>query len=344
MALSAPALNYLRGQRVLVTGSCGTVGEELLRQLATSEASSILGIDHNEGGLFFQGLNFAADERFRFRLANIRDRSSLNSCMTDVTLVLHTAALKHVPLCEQSPLEAVATNIVGTQNVIDAAREAGVGRLLFTSTDKAVNPTNVMGTSKLMAERLVTAASNESAMTMSTTRFGNVLGSSGSVLPVFRKQIAQGGPVTVTDPEMTRFVMTLADATSLVLDSLPIGSSGDVLITKMPIANINDLAHVMVEELAPSHGLTANDVAIETIGARPGEKRYEELMNEEEVRRSFDIGDFLVVRPALHNLVAPPASLGRPDRPYNSHVEQALTREELRAFLVRNNLVDPDGN
>lgn len=336
------AANEVSGLRVAVTGSCGTVGSELLRQLAATDVASVVGLDHNEGELFFNGLTYGDDDRFAFHLANVRDPETLRRRFDGIDLVIHTAALKHVPLCEDAPLEAVYTNIVGTQNVVEAARMAGVQRLLFTSTDKAVNPTNVMGTSKLMAERLVTAAAEASSMTVSTTRFGNVLGSSGSVLPVFRRQIAEGGPVTVTDPEMTRFVMTLGDATRLVLQSVFIGSSGDLLITKMPIANINDLAHVMVEELAPQFGRKSSDIEITTIGPRPGEKRYEELMNEEEVRRSFDIGDFLLVRPALKDLVAPEGSQGQPDRPYNSHHETPMTRDELRDFLHSNDLLNPE--
>lgn len=327
------------GLNVAVTGSCGTVGFELLRQLAGMQVARVVGLDHSETGLFFQGLDFKHDPRFSFKLANVRDRASLVRIFQGIDLVIHTAALKHVPLCEDSPLEAVETNIIGTQNVLEAASDAGVTRLLFTSTDKAVNPTNVMGTSKLMAERLVTASAGSSQLFSSTTRFGNVLGSSGSVLPVFRKQIAAGGPVTVTDPKMTRFVMTLSDATRLVLESIPIASPGDVVITKMPIANIADLAHVMIATLAQEYGRNAADIEIVTIGARPGEKQYEELMSQEEVRRSFDLGDFLVVRPALSELQEPDGSLGTPDRPYNSDEEIPMTREELEAFLSTNGLL-----
>jgi len=339
MSLSELVKTELSGKRIVITGCCGTVGQELLRLIAGAEPASVIGIDHDEGGLFFLGLQYRDDDRFAFKLANIRDLDSIRERLEGIDLVLHTAALKHVPLCEDAPLEAVHTNIIGTQNVLNASRKSGVKRLLFTSTDKAVNPTNVMGTSKLMAERLVTAFAGTSDMVASTTRFGNVLGSSGSVLPVFRQQIAAGGPVTVTDPEMTRFIMTLTAASSLVLESAFLGGAGDVVITKMPIANINDLAHVMVNELAPMYGRDPDDIEIKVIGPRPGEKRYEELMNDEEVRRSFDVGDFLVVRPALSSLEEPPNAVGRPDRPYNSHHEVALTRDELRDFLNTNGLL-----
>lgn len=330
---------------ILITGACGTVAGELLRQIATLSPKRIIGIDHDEAGLFFRQMEYRDDPRFAFHLANVRDLDSLTSRFEGVDIVLHTAALKHVPLCEDAPLEAIQTNIVGTQNVLVAARKAGVERVLFTSTDKAVNPTNVMGTSKLMAERLVTASNTDNAPISLTTRFGNVLGSSGSVVPVFRRQIAEGGPVTVTDASMSRFIMTLTQASTLVLESTFLGNAGDVLITKMPVVNINDLAHVMIEALAPLHGRKPDDIEVTNMGTRPGEKLYEELMNEEEVRRSWDIGDFLLVQPALSESGRPETAVDRPDRPYNSDVETALTRLELHDFLDESQLLfGPEGD
>jgi len=339
MELNDAVRNDLLGKRVAVTGCCGTVGKELVTQLANSEAEAIIGVDQDESGLFFQGLEHRNDKRFSLKLANVRDRASLRQVFDGVDLVLHTAALKHVPLCEAAPLEAVSTNIVGTQNALEAAQESGVKRFLFTSTDKAVNPTNVMGTSKLMAERLVTACAGRSEMAVSTTRFGNVLGSNGSVMPVFHQQIAAGGPVTVTDPEMTRFVMTLSEATSLVLESTLISESGDVAITKMPVAKISDLAAVMIQELGPRYGFDPDSIDIHEIGARPGEKRYEELMNDEEVRRSVDVGSFLLVRP-VGEMDDKATGLNRPDRPYNSHHEKAMDQDELREYLRSNGLFE----
>jgi len=328
----------VKGKAIAVLGACGTVGQELTRQLAALEPASVIGLDQDEAGLFYLEIKYRQDPRFSFHLADIRDRPSLATRLRGIDLALHTAALKHVPLCEDAPLEAVRTNIVGTQNVLDAAKAAGVKRVLFTSTDKAVNPTSVMGTSKLMAERLVTAC-DDTEMVAMTTRFGNVLGSSGSVVPVFHQQIAAGGPVTVTDPEMTRFVMTLEQASALVLQSAFEGRAGDVMITKMPVVRIGDLAEVMIQELAPQYGHRPDDVDIEVIGTRPGEKLYEELMNEEEVRRSWDIGPFLVVEPALSNSVEPVGAVGRPDRPYNSHLENQLSSQKLQELLKINGLL-----
>lgn len=331
----------LDGQSVAVTGACGTVGTELIRQLAASGVEQVRGIDHDETALFFLDEAYKQDDRISVGLGNVRRRDSLIEAFDGADIVLHTAALKHVPLCESAPLEAVETNITGTQNVVDAAARAGVGRVLFTSTDKAVNPTNVMGTSKLMAERLVTAANwrvSDSTLCFST-RFGNVLGSRGSVLPLFTRQIASGGPVTLTDPEMTRFIMTVDDAASLVLHSAFLGMGGEVFITKMPVVRIEDLAHVLVDVIAPRFGRDPASIEIKEIGARPGEKQYEELMNDEEIRRSTDIGDFLVVEPAFlrrdesHNGT-------EVNKPYNSAVEAAMSPDELRSYLEDSGILE----
>ena len=196
-------MRQFKDKTVLVTGACGTVGAELVRQLVGSEAASVICIDNNETELFFLLEQYRANEKVSGHLADVRDREALKLRMRGVDIVLHSAALKHVGLCEDAPAQAIATNIQGTQNVIDAALQNQVERVIFTSSDKAVNPTNVMGTSKLMGERLMTAAAQENASgresshtaktIFASTRFGNVLGSRGSVVPLFRRQIEAGG-------------------------------------------------------------------------------------------------------------------------------------------------------
>ena len=253
---------------------------------------------------FFWSIDLAIRLQLTFALADICDPHALPALMEGVDVVIHAAALKHVALCERSPRAAIQTNIVGTQNIVQAALAAGVGRLLFTSSDKAVNPTSVMGTSKLMAERLVTAANMQTRYgrtVLASSRFGNVLGSSGSVIPLFKKQIADGGPVTLTHPSMTRFIMTLSDAVSLVMDAVFLAKGGEVFVTKMPVCRIEDLAGVMVEEYAPRCGRAPRDIEIRVIGPKVGEKFYEELMNEEEVRRVVELDDHFVVVPALRS-------------------------------------------
>lgn len=336
-------------KRVLITGVCGTVGKELLRQLATRQVAEIIGLDNNESELFFLSQEYRDQPHIRLYLGDMRDRDKLMRKMRSIDIVLHSAALKHVILCEQSPRDAVQTNILGTQNVIDAATANNVERVLFTSSDKAVNPTNVMGTSKLMGERLMTAAnaySDQNGPIFASTRFGNVLGSRGSVIPLFKRQISQGGPVTLTDARMTRFIMTLEEAVHLVMESVFLAHGGEVFVTKMPILRIEDLAYVMIQELAPANGFDPQQIKVEIIGSKAGEKLYEELMNDEETRRTVELPNYFVVLPAFKSVYEeieysyPNITVSGVSRPYNSSVEQAMSPEELCDYLRRHNLLE----
>jgi FlaA1/EpsC-like NDP-sugar epimerase len=332
------------GKKVLVTGACGTIGREIVDQLAKTAVSEIRGLDNNETELFFLREAFRNDGRVRTALGDVRDSRRVTDLAEGADIILHSAALKHVILCEETPSDAIQTNVIGTQNVIEAAFRCGVGRVIFTSSDKAVNPTNVMGSTKLVGERLMTAADFKSAgkgPVFATVRFGNVLGSRGSVVPIFRRQIAAGGPVTITDASMTRFVMSIEDAVSHVISSAELAVGGEVFVMKMPSIAIADLAAVMSEVLSPGR-----EVPIEVIGSKPGEKLYEELTTEEEVRRTIEIDEFLVVTPALKRIDSDPAYgyLRRKGalaavRPYRSVSERLLSRAELKQMLLRFNLL-----
>lgn len=344
----------MKDQRILVTGVCGTVGKELVRQLLTSDKyqpKELIGIDNDESGLFFLSQEFRNEPRVNFLLADLRDGRSLSNKCKDIDLIFHTAALKHVGLCEHSPFEAVQTNIIGVQNVINAAHQNNVGRVIFTSSDKAVNPTNVMGTSKLMGERLMTAANSNhrsGGTVFSSTRFGNVLGSNGSVVPIFKKQIAQGGPVTLTDELMSRFIMSIEEAAELVLDSAQMARGGEVFITKMPVICIKDLAKVMIDELAPHFNLDPNKIHIEIIGAKPGEKMYEELMSLEETSRAIELDRYFSVLPAFKGIYRDidysyeTINSYSVTNPYISQDESPLNYSEIKEFLIQNNLLDLD--
>lgn len=343
---------YFVNKRVLVTGACGTVGRELVRQLMeTYHVGELIGLDNNESELFFLEQRFAQHGQSHFFLADVRDRDKLRRIMKGVDIVFHTAAFKHVILCERSPFEACQTNINGVQNIIYAAMENRVEKVIFTSSDKAVNPTNVMGTSKLMGERLMTAANSNARAgrpIFSSTRFGNVLGSRGSVIPIFREQIRKGGPVTLTDPDMTRFIMSIREAVRLVLDSAILACGGEVFVTKMPSIKIRDLAEVMIRELSGDYGQDPDNVRISIIGAKPGEKMYEELMSLEETRRSWELERYFVVVPAFtcifrdnfydyETIVSKSVS-----RPYHSGNEAPMTQDALISFLMQNQLLRED--
>lgn len=339
----------LNGKRILVTGACGTIGRELVHQLLIRyKIEELVALDNNESDLFFLEQQFADHPEASFFLADVRDRNKLTNKMQGIDIVFHAAAFKHVIFCERSPFEAVQTNIIGVQNIIAAAIDQKVERVIFTSSDKAVNPTNVMGTSKLMGERLMTAANSNlkgAGPIFSSTRFGNVLGSRGSVIPIFREQIKNGGPVTLTDPSMTRFIMSIADAVRLVIDSASLACGGEVFITKMKAISIEGLARVMIEKLAPTFGHRPEDIELKLIGVKPGEKMYEELLNQEETRRTLELTDYFVVLPAFKNLYRnieytyTDIISDAVSEPYNSNNDPLLSKEDLATFLKENQLI-----
>ena len=334
---------FFESARVAVTGAAGTVGSELVSQLLELPVTEVRALDNNENSLFFLEQQHRAESRLHAFLCDVREPDKLDAMFHGMDYVFHVAALKHVPLCERSPTEAVRTNIQGVENVIRAAIAANVKKLLFTSSDKAVNPTNVMGTSKLMGERLITAANaltqTEHGTIFSSTRFGNVAGSAGSVVPLFCQQIVSGQNLTLTDPEMTRFLMTLHEAVRLVLLSMTLSRGGEVFVTKMPVARIEDIARVLIDEVAPAVGRNPDDIAIDIVGPRPGEKMYEELVSDEEVRRTFEIGDMFSVVPAFRNIYDninfeyEDYEMVPISKVYNSQAEVAMTLDELKDFI-----------
>lgn len=334
-----------------MTGACGTIGKEIVRRsLEEWGAAECIGVDNNEPAVFATQEEFSRESRSSFFHGDVRDRDDLILRSRGCDLVFHTAALKHVGIGERSPNQVVETNVVAVQNVIAAATENGIERVLFTSSDKAVNPSSVMGASKLMGERLISSGngrSREGGTTFASTRFGNVLGSSGSVVPLFQRQIARGGPVTITDRRMTRFVMSVKQAVTLLFESAQMAQGGEVFVTKMPVVRIEDLASVMIDHLAPLYGHEPTAIDIVEIGAREGEKLYEELMTEEETSRSWELEDYFVVHPlsasshdngplVYENLVSTEVT-----NPYKSSREPALSREEVAHFLESIGLFHP---
>jgi len=342
--------NIFRDQVILITGAAGSVGQELVRQLLPRQPAEIRGLDNNESEIFLMS-DRLRDCAFTAFLGDVRDGQKVAAVARGVDMIFHCAAFKHVVLSEYNPFDAVQTNIMGVQNVVQASVDNGVKRVIFTSSDKAVNPTNVMGTSKLMGERLMTAAnvvSRNHKQRFSSVRFGNVLGSRGSVLPIFLDQIKNGGPVTVTDPGMTRFIMSLQRAAQLVLEGAIMAQGGEVLVTKMRAVSIMDLARVLIDLLAPRYGHDPLKVDIKIIGAKPGEKMYEELMSAEEVGRSLELEEMFVVLPAFRAIYrnidySYSGETGRKvERPYNSGQEQLMSRRDIESFLRDNKLLPED--
>lgn len=292
----------LSGQRILVTGGSGTIGSRLVARLMELDPEVVRVLGRDETKQFYQRQAYRGRTNIRFLIGDIRDRDRLTRALEGIDVVFHCAALKHVEAGEFNPFEATQTNVLGTQNMIDAALVSGVRTFILTSSDKAVNPTSVMGATKLLAEKLVSAAPNyrgQHPTTFASVRFGNVLGSRGSALELFEAQIAAGGPVTVTDPSMTRFVMTIDRAVELALAAGRLALGGEVFVFKMPVARLADLVTAAIDVFAPRSGRDPGSIQIETIAPRPGEKAYEELMTEEESRRARDIGSMYAVLPAI---------------------------------------------
>ena len=341
---------FFKGKNILVTGAAGTVGKEIVKQLHSFKPGELRLMDNNETEMFFlmEAYGNGKNNVFCF-LGDVRDRDKLEKLSKDIDIVIHCAAFKHVYLSEYNPFDVVQTNIIGVENIIRAATACNVKQVLFTSSDKAVNPTNVMGTSKLMGERLITAANavrNDRQTILSSTRFGNVLGSRGSVVPLFMKQIRDGGPVTVTDKQMTRFVMTIEEAATMVLQSVLISRGGEVFVTKMPVITIPDLAEVMIKLLAPRYGHKPSDIKIVEIGSKPGEKLFEELMSDQEVSRSMELKDMFVVTPAFKSLFQnikyeyPDTVSKQIKTSYISENETPLNKSEIEDYLTKNRVFE----
>ena len=273
--------NYLQDKRVLITGAGGSIGSEICRQVAGFNPQKIILFENGETPLFLieQELNLHyAQVKIVPIIGDVRNRSRVNAIFDEQMpqVVFHAAAYKHVPMMEKNPAEAVNNNVHGTKLVADAADCFGVEKFVMVSTDKAVRPTNVMGTSKRIAELYVQSLNSQSKTNFVTTRFGNVLGSNGSVVPTFKAQIEAGGPITVTHPEVTRFFMTIPEATQLVMQAGSMGNGGEIYLFDMgePV-KITSLA----EKLILLSGLKLNeDIEIVYTGLRPGEKLYEELL------------------------------------------------------------------
>ncbi|TCV55897.1 nucleoside-diphosphate sugar epimerase/dehydratase [Pseudomonas fluorescens] len=272
---------------LMITGGTGSFGNTVLKRFLNTGVREIRIFSRDEKKQEDMRISLAND-KVKFYIGDVRDYHSLVQAMTGVDYIFHAAALKQVPSCEFYPMEAVKTNVNGTENVLNAAIACGVKRVVVLSTDKAVYPINAMGISKAMAEKLVVAKSRmipDQGTVICATRYGNVMASRGSVIPLFVGQLKDGEPLTVTDPEMTRFLMSLEDSVDLVLHAFEHGQQGDIFIQKAPASTVGDLA-VALKELFKSSS------PIKIIGTRHGEKLYESLVSREEMAKSEDMGRY----------------------------------------------------
>lgn len=324
------------GKSLLITGGTGSFGNAVLKRFLDSPISEIRIFSRDEKKQDDLRKKFQND-KLKFYIGDVRDYSSILSATRGVDFIFHAAALKQVPSCEFHPMEAVKTNVLGTENVLEASIANCVSRVVCLSTDKAVYPINAMGISKAMMEKVMVAKSREltgDRTVICGTRYGNVMASRGSVIPLFAEQILDGKPLTLTDPNMTRFMMTLGDAVDLVLHAFQNGGNGDIYVQKSPAATIGVLAEAMIATLnRQGHG-------VQIIGTRHGEKLYETLLSREEMAAAVDQGDYYRIPPDLRDLnYAKYVEQGEANisvsEDYNSHNTVRLDVAGMSALLLR---------
>lgn len=326
--------NLFSGRTLLVTGGTGSFGNAVLRRFLDSDIAEIRIFSRDEKKQDDMRKRYN-HPKLKFHIGDVRDYGAVVNVVRGADFIFHAAALKQVPSCEFHPLEAVKTNVLGTENVLEAAINNGVQRVICLSTDKAVYPINAMGISKAMMEKVAVAKSRSSDRTViCATRYGNVMASRGSVIPLFADQIRAGAPITITDPNMTRFMMTLDDAVELVLYAFQNGNSGDIFVQKAPAATIATLAEAMCNLVgAPEH-------PIHEIGTRHGEKLFEVLLSREEMAAAEDLGDYFRVPPDLRDLnygkyVEEGEKGISQAEDYNSHNTTRLDAEGMTKLLLK---------
>lgn len=334
--------NEFENKNILITGGTGSLGKWVIEELLRFNPKLIRVIDIDETEEFNLENKYRGRKNINFLLGDIRDKDRMKTVTEDIDIVFHFAALKHVMACEHNPLEAIKTNVYGMQNIIEAALNNNVEKVIFTSSDKAANPNNTMGGTKLLGERLITSANHykgKKRTIFACVRFGNVMGTRGSVIPLFKKQIENNEPITITDPNMTRFMMSLDQAMKLIFKCTKLAKGGEIFIFKMPILKIGDIASAILYH----YGKDPKKSMVYT-GIRPGETTYEELMTEEESMRAIETNEMFVIAP-FGNINLDQFEkeyngkrLKKPCR-YDSRDGSTLNQEEIIALLKNTNLI-----
>lgn len=321
-----------KDKNILIIGGTGTIGQAMVKKILDYNPKVIRIFSRDEYKQFVMKDEFRDYKNIRFLLGDVRDKERLDRAICDIDIVFHLAALKHVPSCEYDPFEAVKTNVIGTENVIQCAIKNKVERVIYTSSDKAVSPTNTMGATKLLAERLISSADySKGGKTpiFAAVRFGNVIGSRGSVIPLWKKQILENREITVTDLDMTRFMMTIDQAVDLTLKACEIAEGGEIFVLKMPVIKIGDLAHVVIESISSQFGIDKDEIKVKEIGLRSGEKMYEELMTEDEATFSIEYEHMFAIQPLTKHI-----NTGkRKYRNYSSQNEMILCKDKIQELI-----------
>lgn len=321
-------IDYFKNKTILITGGSGSIGSQILKSLLKTECRSIRILSNNEHELFLIQQEYGNNPKIRILLGDIRDKDRMLIATKNVDLVFHAAALKHLPICEYNPFDAVRTNVIGTQNIIEAAIESEVEKFVFISTDKATNPSSTLGATKLLAERLTISSlayQKNKKTILYSVRFGNVLSSRGSVFEIFYEQIKNGQNITLTSKEMTRFTMTPHDAVELILSTVNIAKGGEIFVLKMPVMKVIDLAKAMIEEYG-----NGKQIKIFETGIRDNEKLHEELISKEEISRVRQIDNIYVIPP---NFMKDYHDFPKIESVYSSDLVEPMKIDEIRKII-----------
>jgi|SRR3989344_6797851 len=326
--------DFIKDKVILVAGGTGSIGSEIVRKLLRCPVRQVrvFSRDEYKQFMFEKELKNEPEGRVTFLIGDIRDRERVFLAVEGVDMIFNVAAMKHVHLCGFNPFEAVKTNVVGTQNLVEAARFNNIMKYVHVSTDKAAMPVNVMGATKLLAEKIVISAEQYKGANRKTVfsvvRFGNVFASRGSVAPLFIEQIKNGGPVTLTHSEMTRFMMSIPQAAELVLKAALYSKGSELFILKMPVMRILDMAKAMIEIISPKYGIDPKMIKIEVVGKRDGEKIYELLMTDEEAEDVYENEDMFCITKRPQKGFKP-SKLNR----YRSDESKIMNDDEVVKFL-----------
>ena len=336
---------------ILIIGGTGTIGSALVEHIHNNFNPKVIRIlSRDESKQQFLRFKFKdTDLNLRFLIGDIREKDRLDRALQNVDIVFHLAALKHVEACEYNPFEAVKTNILGLRNVVESAIENNVEKVIFTSTDKAATPSNTMGVTKLMGEKLITASNYYKGPVRTkfySVRFGNVMGSRGSIIPLIEEQVKNDQPIILTDSQMTRYIMSIEDAIEFIIKTLDYAQGGEVFVLKMNAIKIVDLIDILIDHYTKKYQKKREEVQIKEVGLFAGEKMYEELFSIEESERTYEMEDMYVIIPQLPEVSNtinvksyPSAKKFDCTKPFSSKSGPFLSKKEISQFLTKNNLI-----
>lgn len=335
----------------MVTGGTGSIGSEIVSQLLNYNPKVIRIFSNSENELWeMQQKLKGSIEKLRFLLGDVRDYNRIERATQGIDYIFNAAAIKHVPISEYNPMEAINVNIHGLENIIEAAFKCNVKGLIHISTDKAVNPTTVMGATKMLGERLCisrAATKGKNITKISCVRFGNVLGSRGSIIPLIKKQIKEGYSVTLTSDKMKRFFLSIPEAVNLVLKTCSTTKGGEIFVLKMPIINIKDLMEVLIEEFSPKVGKKPSEINIKQIGLRPGEKLDETLISKIELENCYETDNLFIIYPSIdigYELSTRTKIIGNKINldskiNYTTKDQECLNKKQIKKILEENDLL-----